>query len=401
MNNNSSQPNFDNQDGGQISPDSIVRTVAYCIIFILGFVGNVFVLFALKRKKRRNANDWFILNLAISDLMLVVLAILNHVYMEVANFSYNLSFCKVLRPLSTLVFFVGMFTITAMALERHQVITKPFHPKMEQKTALLVIGGIWVLAVIFVVPLPIVTSTGERECDEQWPAIIYRNIYTAILVGFQYLLPLAIITTAYIRISIYLWKERASQQALNIQSDFVSRTARKDNIQVVKAVITVVIFFAVCMLPIQLAWLLWEFGKAKQQDIALHLLKFSPVTAYLQSCANPIIYGTFMAYYRKEFKLWLVKCASCCHGVTCVWRRGRNIYPFKVSSAQREAHQEHNYTTNNDIIAVNSVTFRERHVHGVTKHKEVLDAELGAQRNFRYIEEDSAEDKPNFQETRL
>ena len=119
MNNNSSQPNFDNQDGGNISPDSIVRTVAYCIIFILGFVGNVFVLFALKRKKRKNANDLFILNLTLSDLVLIVLLV-SDVYMEVANFSYNLLFCKVLRPLSTVVFSVGIFTITAMALERHQ-----------------------------------------------------------------------------------------------------------------------------------------------------------------------------------------------------------------------------------------------------------------------------------------
>ena len=272
---------------------------------------------------------------------------------------------------------------------------------MEQKTALLVIGGIWVLAVIFVVPLPIVTSTGDKECDEQWPAIIYRNIYTAFLVVFQYLLPLAIITAAYIRISIYLWKERASQQVLNIQGDFVSRTARKDNIQVVKAVITVVIFFAVCMLPAQLAWLLWEFGKEKQQDIALHLLKFSPVTAYVHSCANPIIYGTFMAYYRKEFKLWLVKCASCCHGFICVWRRGRNIDPFKVSSVHREANQEYNYTANNNIIGINSVTFRQPEVDGLTRHKEALDAEIGAERNFGFIKEESVENEPDFQETRL
>lgn len=61
---NSSQTDFrDSEDGGHISTDSILRTIAYSVIFILGLVGNVFVLYALKqKKKRRTANDCFILN---------------------------------------------------------------------------------------------------------------------------------------------------------------------------------------------------------------------------------------------------------------------------------------------------------------------------------------------------
>lgn len=160
---NSSVTDLDNEDGGHISVDSILRTMAYCVIFILGLVGNVFVLYALKQKKRRRtANDWFILNLTISDILLIM-CIPADVYLEVGNFPYNILFCKVQRPLSTLVYFVSIFTITAMALERHQVITKPFQPKMEQQRAFLVVGGIWVLALVFIVPLPIVTSAGAGQ----------------------------------------------------------------------------------------------------------------------------------------------------------------------------------------------------------------------------------------------
>lgn len=392
---NSSQTDLDSQDGGHITVDSILRTIAYCAIFVLGLVGNVFVLFALKRKKRRRTtNDWFILNLTVSDIMLIV-CIPSDVYVEVANFPYNILFCKVLRPLSTLVYFVSIFTITAMALERHQVITKPFQPKMERKRAFLVVGGIWVLALIFIVPLPIVTLTGVNECEEEWPKI-YKNIYTGILVVFQYLLPLAIITAAYIHIVIYLWNERASQQALNIQGDVALRTARKDNIQVVKAVIMVVIFFAVCMFPSQLAWLLWEFGKAKHQDIAKHLLKFSPITSYLHSCANPIIYGTFMTFFRNEFKLRLTKGFSCCRGFICVFRRGK-IHRFQVSSAHRQAKG----TANNDIISINSETRRGRKGPGMVTHEEILDTEIGAQRNSGFIKEEREENESALQETHL
>ena len=160
----------------------------------------------------------------------------------------------------------------------------------------------------------------------------------------------------------------------------------------------VVIFFAVCMLPSQLAWLLWEFGKVKHKDTAKHLLKFSPITSYLHSCANPIIYGTFMAFFRKEFKLRLTKCFLCCRGFFCVLRRGK-IHRFQASSSHREARQQHdNGKANNDIISANSETGRGRDEPAIVTRKEILDTEIGAQRNFGFKKEEREE---NESETRL
>lgn len=95
--------------------------------------------------------------------------------------------------------------MTAMALERHQVITNPLNPRMKQSRARLVIGGIWMLSLVLTLPLPIVTTAGVYECTEPgWPAHIYSSIYTVTLLVIQYLLPLTIITAAYIGIILYL-----------------------------------------------------------------------------------------------------------------------------------------------------------------------------------------------------
>lgn len=148
------------------------------------------------------------------------------------------------------------------------------------------------------------------------------------------------------------------------------RVARKDNIQVV------------CMLPSQLAWLLWEFGKAKHKATAEHLLKFSPITSYLHSCANPIIYGTLMAFFRKKFQLRLRKCILYCHRFMCVLRRGK-IHRFQVSSSRREVSRQHyNRKASND--SANSKT---RDGPANMTRKENLDIEIGAQRNFGFIKE--------------
>ena len=186
--NNSSQPITKSQDGRRTTSFSVLRTAAYCVIFTLGLLGNAFVLVALKRKRRKTANDWFILNLTIADLLLIV-CLASDVYVELASSPYDTFFCKGMRPLSTVVFSVSIFTMTTMALERHQVITKPFHPRMRQGHARRVITGIWVLSVVITVPLPIVTTAGVDECKEPgWPAPIYISIYTVILVVIQYLL---------------------------------------------------------------------------------------------------------------------------------------------------------------------------------------------------------------------
>ena len=254
--NNSSQSPTERQDSIRVNSLSrILRPTVYCLIFTLGLVGNTFVLISLKRKRRRTANDWFILNLTISDLFFIV-CLSRDVYVNLATSPYNSFYCKGLRPLSTVLLSTSVFTMTAMALERHQVITNPLNPRMKQSRARLVIGGIWMLSLVLTLPLPIVTTAGVYECTEPgWPAHIYSSIYTVTLLVIQYLLPLTIITAAYIGIILYLRLEKASHQFLNSLNNNAFKAARKHNMQVVKAVLTVVIFFAVCMMPNHLAWL--------------------------------------------------------------------------------------------------------------------------------------------------
>lgn len=368
----------------RVTSFSILRTSAYVVILTLGILGNVFVLFALKRKRRRTANDLFILNLTVCDLLLLV-CLTSDIYAELTSFPYNTIFCKALRPVSTVMFSAGIFTITTMALERHHVITKPFHPKMNSGHAWLVIGGIWMLSIALAVPLPIVTFGGVAECIESGWSAIYSSIYTVALVILQYLLPLAVITGAYTGIAVYLWKEKSSQRMRNIGGDNLTRAARRDNIQALKAVLTVVVFFAVCMLPNQLAWLLWEFGRTTHQEIANALLKVSPITAYLHSCANPFIYGTFMVYFRQEFKALLWRHLSCRCQCRCRWSSGRITEPLNNTPTQTVLHQHNNSTGE---LKFSTQTHRGKCVSPEGNDNDT--SRLGAKRNPVFIEDEES-----------
>lgn len=105
-----------------------------------------------------------------------------------------------------------------------------------------------------------------------------------------------------------------------------------------------------------------------------------------------------MAFFRKEFKLRLAKCFSCCHGFICVLRRGK-IHRLQVSSSHREARQQYyNGKDNNDIISANSETRRGRDGSAIVIRKEILETEIGAQRNFGFMKEEREE---NESETHL
>ena len=54
------------------TPDRIARIASYSIVFLVGLIGNILVIFVVKNKQHRTTNDCFIMNLAISDLLMIL-----------------------------------------------------------------------------------------------------------------------------------------------------------------------------------------------------------------------------------------------------------------------------------------------------------------------------------------
>ena len=75
------------------------------------------------------------------------------------------------------------------------------------------------------------------------------------------------------------------------------------------------------------------------------------------------------------------------------------MHRFQVSSSHREARQQHdNGKGNNDVISANNETRRGREGSAIVTGKNLLDTEIGAQRNFGFLKERREE---NESETRL
>ena len=291
-----------------------VKLILYVFTFILGIAGNALVLVILGSKKRRTANDILIINLSVADVTLLLLSLPTNI-LWFGEFRFPEVFCIFVVPLMTAMFNVSIFTMTVMAVHRCHAIVNSFKPEVRYRHLLMGVGSTWLFGLFLLVPAMIVSesdaSTGS--CKENWDKNSSRT-YTAVLFVLQYVLPLLTIGAAYILIGFELHKSKRRHSSSNAQDRLAVEKRKKEDIQIIKMLATIVVLFAVCMLPIQIAWLLLDYGSQDQQKVASSLSKFSDIVAYFQTFLNPIVYGTLTKYFRMEYVRVFKRlfCSACC-----------------------------------------------------------------------------------------
>ena len=303
------------------TPEDKAQLFVYVLTFLLGSIGNVLVLLVIRSKKNRTVNDLFIVNLAISDLLMIGFLPI-YTAKILVTFRPTTAFCKSISPLATMTFFVSVFTLTSMAIHRCYVITNPFKPEMQKWKIMVWLVGLWVASFLAVLPLVLVAQEGlpaTYDCSEKWPSFKARKVYTACLFVLQYSLPLAIITAAYIRIAVDLLKSSTERygpgRSLNDNrrdKNAFWRLARKEDVQVLKTLAVIVLVFAICLLPVQLSWMMLDFGGEKERRIAQEVFfKFGVPLSILHSCLNPLVYGTLTRRFRRGYIRYLVYVCPC------------------------------------------------------------------------------------------
>jgi len=96
------------------------RLVCYVIIFIIGVIGNVLVcLVVCRQRKMKNVTNYFIVNLAVSDLAVLLICIPFDFGEIVTHYwPYGAVMCKLIYPLQTLATTASVGTLVAISLNR-------------------------------------------------------------------------------------------------------------------------------------------------------------------------------------------------------------------------------------------------------------------------------------------
>ncbi|KFQ69020.1 Neuropeptide FF receptor 2, partial [Phaethon lepturus] len=299
-----------------------VFIVSYLLIFLLCMVGNGVVCFIILRSKHmRTVTNLFILNLAVSDLLVGIFCmpttLLDNI---IAGWPFGSLVCKMSGMVQGISVSASVFTLVAIAVDRFRCIVYPFKQKLTISTAVAIIAVIWILAVAIMCPSAVMLQAQEEKhfrvilgygnetrpvywCREDWPNPGMRKIYTTVLFANIYLAPLSLIIIMYARISIALFNTAMPVAGKHRQEQRYGVSKKKK--KVIKMLIIVALLFTLSWLPLWTLMMLSDYASLSDiqlQIINIYIYPFAHWLAFFNSSVNPIIYGFFNENFRRGFQ---------------------------------------------------------------------------------------------------
>ncbi|XP_036022916.1 substance-K receptor isoform X2 [Onychomys torridus] len=269
---------------------------AYLALVLVAVTGNATVIWIiLAHERMRTVTNYFIINLALADLCLAAFnATFNFVYASHNIWYFGRAFCYFQNLFPITAMFVSIYSMTAIAADRYMAIVHPFQPRLSAPSTKMVIAGIWLVALALASPqcfYSIITvDQGATKCVVAWPndnggkMLLLYHLVVFVLI---YFLPLVVMFVAYSVIGLTLWKRAVPRHQAH-GANLRHLQAKK---KFVKAMVLVVLTFAICWLPYHLYFVLGSF----QEDIYYH--KFIQQVylalfwlAMSSTMYNPIIY---------------------------------------------------------------------------------------------------------------
>ncbi|KAH9524748.1 Neuropeptide FF receptor 2 [Bulinus truncatus] len=204
----------------------------YSLIFLLGLTGNCLVAFVVMRNKAmQTITNIFITNLAISDILMCLLAVpFTPISFFLNSWIFGKALCHIVPMILCISVYVSTLTSTAIAVDRYFVIVYPFKPRMKIYMCVLMIVAIWIISISISLPLGIYheveKSNGSYVCSEQWPKPQARQFFTVTSLVLQYIVPCSIISFCYTMVS------RALKKRSKVKIGSGARTREREEMEI-------------------------------------------------------------------------------------------------------------------------------------------------------------------------
>ncbi|CAG9860701.1 unnamed protein product [Phyllotreta striolata] len=302
-------------------PAYTILIVLYCILIIVGALGNTLVIASVLRKAAmRTPRNMYIFNLAVADFLLCTLTMpmtLMEILTKYFPLGNNLFICKFIGILQATSIYVSTISISAIALDRYQVIMYPAKGGLQLRGTIGILVLIWLLAIGLALPLFIIRHLVHHTipleddyldinyCIENWPVKHGRAYYSVFSVIFQYSIPIIIVSASYARISYKLRNRFTSgfvggEDNQNNRRELRGRRLHKTNVLLG----SIAIIFCVSWLPLNLFNLIADFSTSKSFTSQPMMICYAVchMMGMSSACSNPILYGCLNENFWKEFK---------------------------------------------------------------------------------------------------
>uniref|UniRef100_H2ZFV7 G-protein coupled receptors family 1 profile domain-containing protein n=1 Tax=Ciona savignyi TaxID=51511 RepID=H2ZFV7_CIOSA len=326
----------------------------YAIVFLTSIVGNCLTIaFILRRKHLRTTINYFMLNLALADIMVTIICLPPTLMVDfMESWLVGQFLCKFTPYLQMAVTSVSSLSLGAIALNRWFVVCHPLRvarSRRSAKNSLISMACIWLFSLITLCPVVFVTELTDdfpgyselellKSCGEHWATFLHGAVFHVYFVTVCFALPLVVMAIAYTSVfrklsrtkvtkrtvsqlfkrlgeSIPTFKRglRAgfadkveSQQSDSEKPNLISSRKRSGRIQV-----ALVIVYFLCYSPAMVLDVIRRTSNvfdSVHRESTYFMFAIAHLLMYLNSALNPIIYNCFSVQFRKEFRLTF----SCC-----------------------------------------------------------------------------------------
>uniref|UniRef100_A0A034WQT6 Tachykinin-like peptides receptor 99D n=1 Tax=Bactrocera dorsalis TaxID=27457 RepID=A0A034WQT6_BACDO len=324
----------------------VLLSIFYGTISILAVIGNSLVIWVVvTTRQMRTVTNMYIANLAFADVVIGLFCIpfqFQAALLQRWNLPWFMcGFCPFIQALTVN---VSVFTLTAIAIDRHRAIINPLRARPTKWVSKLILIGIWLAAFLFATPCAIafrVEVEHERYRENgiifnvTRPFCLNKNLsekqlqtYRYTLVFMQYFVPFCVISFVYIQMAVKLWGTRAPGNAQDTRDITLLRNKKK----VIKMLIIVVVVFGLCWLPLQLYNILYVTFPEINEYHFINIIWFCcDWLAMSNSCYNPFIYGIYNEKFKREFNKRFATCFCKTHKLLDVPERTQSMHT-RVSS---------------------------------------------------------------------
>ncbi|KAM4581365.1 C3a anaphylatoxin chemotactic receptor-like [Odontesthes bonariensis] len=265
-----------------------VSLVIYCVIFVIGVVGNGLVIYVTGFRMKRTVNSVWFLNLSLADFLFTAFLIFTIVSLFQDHQWYFGEFmCKLNNFVSVVNMFASVFLLAAISLDRCLTIWAVVwaQNKRTVRKAQILSAVIWLTAGICSIPYATFRKISPGNLcgyagitrKQYWSLCIFRFV-----VGF--LIPFLVIFICYV--------------AIGIRAKRLQKTRRWRTIRII---FSMVFAFFICWLPFHVL-ILVDLKVNSLRSIVRVVSPLAVSLAFMNSCLNPVLYVFMCDEFQKKLR---------------------------------------------------------------------------------------------------
>ncbi|XP_017084348.1 somatostatin receptor type 5 [Drosophila eugracilis] len=295
-------------------------TVCYALIFVAGVLGNLITCIVISRNNfMHTATNFYLFNLAVSDLILLVSGIPQELYnlWYPDMYPFTDAMCIMGSVLSEMAANATVLTITAFTVERYIAICHPFrqHTMSKLSRAIKFIFAIWLAA--FLLALPQAMQFSVVYQNDGYSCTMENDFYAHVFAVSGFIFfggPMTAICVLYVLIGVKLKRSRLLQSLPRRTYD-ANRGLNAQG-RVIRMLVAVAVAFFLCWAPFHAQRLMAVYGlnlinigisRDAFNDYFRILDYTSGVLYFLSTCINPLLYNIMSHKFREAFKITLTR----------------------------------------------------------------------------------------------